>query len=188
MADLLATPANLQALPGLSELSTETATALLEIATAVVQDCEEVQQDLVAVVDDTAEIMGTVDSWLDLPQRDVTAIESVTVDGEAVTDFQRYGGRLWRECGWAASPHKPSTVVVVYSHGRAYGHRRLRLAKSAALMLAASQAGGEAGVQQEEIDDYKVVYERMVTVLENATHLRRSLRKRYGRRGGYVRV
>lgn len=185
-ADLLAPADKLQAMPGLSEVSTETATLLLEIATGVVQGY--VGQDLVEVVDDTFDIIGTVEGWLELPQRPVSAVSAVEIDGVAVTDFVRHGHRLWRESGWAECSTKPSKVTGTYSHGRTLGHRKLSLARSATLMLAASQAAGDAGVKSEKIDDYEVVYERMVTVLEGAPHLRQSLKKRYGRKAGWTRL
>src|SRR5690606_34368393 len=144
-------------LPGLADLADDTATQLLEIATAVVQG--ETGQDLVAVEGDEAELLGTTESWLDLPQRPVTGITSVTVEGAAVTDFKPYGARLWRGCGWSRYIYEPSTVVVVYDHGYAADDRKLALAKATVLMLAASAAGGPAGVTSESIDDYQVTYE-----------------------------
>lgn len=186
MADMLATPADLKKFPDLAGLTDETATFLLEIATSIIQG--ETGQILVAVANDSISIMGTTDSWLDLPQRPVTAIASVEIEGDSVTDYKRYAARLWRGCGWSRRVYEPATIAVVYSHGYAEGDRGLALARSAALMLAASVGAGPNGVVSESIDDYQVTYERMQAKMDSAPSLKTALAKAYGRKAGLVRV
>lgn len=185
MADMLALPADLQAMPGLEGLAVETATILLEVATGIVQG--EVGQILVEVVGDEVGILGTTDSWLALPERPVTEVTSVELDGDLITDYQVYGSRLWRTDGWAATSYEPSKVTVTYDHGYPEGDRGLELARSAVLVLAAGSAAG-SGVLRESIDDYRVAYQEMATRMEAAPHMRKALRRRYGRGAGLVRL
>lgn len=102
MADQLATPGDLASLLERSDLDLAKATMLVEIATAIVQEVAGGQR-IVQVVDDVATIIGVADSWLDLPQRPVTAVTSVVLDGTALTvdtDYKVFGNRLWRTVGW----------------------------------------------------------------------------------------
>jgi len=185
MADMLATPEDLASLLQ-QDLDTATATLVIEAATAVVQAA--CGQRIVQVVDDESELMGTTDSWLPLPQRPVTAVASVTVDGHPVTDWARFGSRLFRRDGWASCPHVPSSVVVVNTHGYPPGSQELQLARSAVLSLAAGAYAAPAGVAREQIDDYSVQYEAASAALEASPALKASLRRQYGQRGGLVRV
>src|SRR5690606_22691726 len=104
---MLATPDDLWTLLGetVETLPYQKAVLLIEIATGEVQAAA--GQRLVQIVDDQLEIMGTTDSWLNLPQRPVTAVANVMVDGQPVTDWKRFGARLWRSCGWAPCAYEP---------------------------------------------------------------------------------
>lgn len=184
--DSLATPEDLAALPGMDGLDEATAAALLQIATSIVQGIT--GQRIVAEVGDRIDILGTTDSSLWLPQGPVTAITSVEVDGQPVTDWKRFGVRLWRSCGWAPCAWEPSTVTVVYDHGYRPDEQGIELAKSAALMLAAGAAKASPGVTSESIDDYQVVYEKMAGRMEASPFLISALRRAYGRPVGLVRL
>jgi len=191
MADQLATPEDLAALLQLDWDSLDPAqqaslTMLVEIGTAVVQ--AEVGQRLVAVTDDSVTLLGTTDSWLDLPERPVTAVSSVAVDGTAVGDYRLFGARLWRSCGWAPSPLEPSTVTVAYSHGYASDAQELQLARGAVLAVVRDWAANPTAVTSLRIDDYAETYSALAARLETTTHLRAALRRQYGRRGGLVRI
>lgn len=191
MADQLATPQDLAALIGvdwdtLTEAEQASLTMLVEIGTAVVQ--AEVGQRLVAVTDDSVTLLGTTDSWLDLPERPVTAVSSVAVDGTAVGDYRLFGARLWRSCGWAPSPLEPSTVTVAYSHGYASDAQELQLARGAVLAVVRDWAANPTAATSLRIDDYAETYSALAARLETTTHLRAALRRQYGRRGGLVRI
>lgn len=207
MADQLATPADLASLlqVDLAELNAASAAVALEAATAVVQAVA--GQRLVQVTNDTATLMGTTSAWLDLPQRPVTAVTSVTINGDPVTEgtttgnFRRFGARLWRDCGWAPRstdtldernpwlpPREPATVVVVYTHGYATGAQELQLARSAVLSLARTAYANPSGVTREAVDDYSVQFEAASAAMDASPFLKSALRRQYGRRSGLVKV
>lgn len=187
MADLLAQPQDLDDLLGETVVAA-TANLLLEIATGAVQAAA--GQRLVEVADDTTPtLLGTFDRWFELPERPVSSVTSVTVDGEAVTDFKRFGSRLWRTDGWAASPHVPGEVVAVYSHGYATTDHRLTLAKDVTLMLAAQAWENPTATTGMSIDDFRIERAQATDALLNQLpkHVTAALQKQYGRRGGLVR-
>jgi hypothetical protein len=151
----LATKEDLWALLGedADTLPPAQADILLEIASAEVRAAT--KQHLSLLADDELTIMGTTDSWLALPQRPVTAVSLVTLDGDAVTDFTRFGARLWRTCGWAVCASEPSTVTLTYSHGYAADDPALDLARKQTLMLAAHLHANPTSATALSIDDYR---------------------------------
>lgn len=185
MADMLATANDLNALLG-ETVDPTTATLVLETATGAVQAAA--GQRLVQVVDDDLTIMGTTDSWLDLPQRPVTAVTSVTLDGTAVADWSRFGARLFRSSGWASSATEPSVVEVVYTHGYADGDQGLQLARQVALMVAVNQYANPTGSTSLSIDDYREGFAGNAGETWLTSGIRTALRRTYGRRGGMVRL
>lgn len=191
MADQLATPEQLASFLQ-QDLDAATADVLLNAATAVVQAAA--RQRLVEVEDDTLTRIGTTEAWLWLPERPVSEVTSIELDGEALTvgdDLKEYldaTGALWRACGWAACSWRPSTVVVVYSHGYPADDQRLELARGATLTLAATPYSNPSGASQVKIDDYAEVYSALAARMEAATGLKRALRSQYGRRSGLVKV
>jgi hypothetical protein len=195
VADQLCTPSDLASLLQ-QDLDASTALLLVECATAVVQSAAGGQR-IVRVVDDVAELTGTTDSWLDLPQVPVTAVSAVTLDGGALsagvpgsggTTYRRKGDRLWRGDGWQQFCNEPSDVVVTFTHGYPPGDQGLQRARAAALMLAAGPYDNPAGAASVRIDDYAATYERMSARMEESPRLKAALRKQYGRRGGLVRI
>lgn len=184
MADQLATPDDLAKLLGVEV--DDRVTMLVEIGTAVVQAT--VGQRLVEVADDSVTLAGSVRSWLRLPQRPVSAVASVTIDGAEVTDYKRFGADLFRRCGWAASNVEPSVVEVVYSHGYAADAQELQLARGAVLALMKGWADNTSGLKSERIDDYQVVYDEVAAQLEASPFLRSALRRQYGSPAGLVRI
>jgi hypothetical protein len=216
MADQLATPADLASALQ-RDVDTATATLLIECATAVVQAAAG-NQRILQVVGDVALIMGDSDSWLNLPQVPVTAVSSVMLDGVTLTvgtDYKVFGNRLWRKLGWQtnigwpmdwqwgtwvqwppAPPSsttwftgpEPSGVLVTNTHGYATGSQDLQLARSAVLSLASQAYGNPSGVRSESIDDYSVQYGAAQAAMDASPFLKAALRKRYGRRGGLVRI
>lgn len=186
-ADQLATPADLASALQ-QDLDASTATLWVEVATAVVQAAA--GQRILEVVDDTATLLGTTDSWLDLPQRPVTAVTSVELDGEPITDWQLFGSRMYRRCGWATCWTEPSKVVVVNTHGYPNADQGLQLARGAVLGLAqAAYSNPAAGsVSREQIDDYAVAYAAVQAAMDASPALASALRRQYGRRAGLVRI
>jgi hypothetical protein len=173
-----------------------TAGLLVETATGVVQRA--VRQRLIEVTDQ-AELLGEPSTWLQLPERPATAVPAVTVDGSPITDYVRYGSRLWRACGWRNRPvvlspgttvlPPYSTVLVTYTHGWPEGAPELESARSYVLGLCAGAASNPTNIEALAIDDYResrgTLADRLGMALTKDQ--RRELRREYGRRVGSVR-
>lgn len=195
MADQLCTPTDLASLLQ-QDLDASTATLLVECATAVVQEAAGGQR-IVQVVDDVADLTGTTDSWLDLPQIPVTGVSAVTLDGSALSagapgsggsTYRLRGNRLWRGDGWQQFCGEPSDVLVTNTHGYPTGHQKLQRGRAAVLMLAAPFYDNPGGAASVRIDDYATTYERMSARMEGSPHLKAALRKAYGRRAQMTRI
>jgi hypothetical protein len=197
VADQLASPADLGTLLGLGgDLDVAKATLLVEIATAIVQAATgRPAQRLVAVSSETITLTGTVGSWLDLPQRPVTAVEAVELDGVAVilgaagsggSTYRLRGDRLWRGDGWQTYVGEPSEVEITYSHGYAADDQRLQLARSAVLGLIRGAYDNAEGRTSVRIDDFAAAYDVMSARMEASPHLRRALARQYGNPAGWI--
>lgn len=193
MADQLATAADLALLVGATADARHT--LLVECATAVVQAVT--GQRIVEVEDDEAELdLDGYDGgrYLVLPERPVTAVDSVLIGATAVTDYslEASRSRLWRADGWrstlVAYVDQPSTVTVTYTHGYPAGHQKLQLARSAVLSLAMVPAANPGGATAERIDDYSVQFDAMMARMDAAPFLVGALRRQYGRPVGSVRL
>lgn len=190
MADTLATVADLRTLLGedATGLTDIEAGLMLELATGAVQAAA--GQDILQATE-TITLAGTTESWLSLPQRPVTAVSSVSLDGDTVTDYKRFGDRLWRKDGWADSPYEPSEVAVAYTHGLASSDQRIQLARSATLAIAAQMFSNPNGATGFSIDDYREQYSQS-TNSDIAglvpDRLQKALRRQYGPRGRLVRI
>lgn len=181
----LVTEAELETLLG-QDVDTDVAMLLLNTASGVVRGT--VGQELSAVTDDVVSIMGTTSVWLELPERPVTAVTAVEVDGEALTigtDCKRFGNKLWRSTGWRTCPSEPTAVEVTYSHGWEPGDWRLEVARSMVLTLAANKLKNPGAVESEAIDDYRVRY--AVTAADLPEHARNNLIEAYAGEAGYNR-
>jgi hypothetical protein len=188
MADQLCSPEDLASLLERDDLDAYKATMLVECGTAVVQAC--VNQRIVEVEDDELVLdLDECDSgpWLDLPERPVTAVTTVTIGATAVTDYtpQLSKSRLWRADGWRSTLvyyyDQPGTVTVVYTHGYPSGHQKLQLGRGAVLGLISGVYGNPTGAIREAIDDYSVAYDKLSAQLEASPFLAAALRKQYGR-------
>lgn len=197
MADQLTTNALLANALGidLADLNTSRAGVVIDACTAVVQDAA--RQRLVQVVGDTWETAGPPGRYLRLPERPVTAITSVTLDGTALTagtasgTYRRSLDRIYRDVGWfttGTDTCAPSDIIVVYSHGWPDGHQKLQLAASTTLMLAARVYEVPAGVTSERIDDYAVTYDKAAALLDGAPALLRRVRSAYALKAQMVAV
>jgi len=193
MADQLATASDLAYLLE-QDLELYRATMFIVCATSVVQEAAGGQR-IVEVVDDVAELLGDTGSWLQLPQLPVSAVKSVTLDGVALTEgtasgcWRRPGtSRLWRDEGWATCPGKPSSVIIVNTHGHPAGVQELQFARSAVLGLLRAVYGNPTGASRITIDDYTEAYEALAARMEASPHLQRALARKYGRTAGLVKI
>lgn len=192
MADLLVTPEELALFAGETGLDEARATFLLELATAEVQAAA--RQRLVLVEDDPLELFAFGDRWLDLPERPVVAISTLTLDGQELVEGVDYkrparSARLFRAAGWARCSTEPSIVAGVYTHGYPVGDQRLEFARRAVLGVGKTALDVEPGVVSESIDDYRVQYTVAVGwAMEQSPHLRQALARYYGERAGMVRI
>ncbi|WP_409186719.1 hypothetical protein F9C11_21760 [Amycolatopsis sp. VS8301801F10] len=191
MADMLATAADLRALleEDTTSLPDAKAELLLQLATGAVQAAA--RQQLVFVADDTVQLLGDTDAWFTLPQRPVTAVGTVKLDGNTVTDWKRFGARLWRRCGWATCPGEPSIVEATYSHGYQDTDPNLGLARSAVLAVAARMFANPVGATGMSIDDFSQQFGQAASSDLSGlvpANLAKSLRRAYGARAGYVRL
>jgi hypothetical protein len=192
--DRLATVADLAAILQISEADLDTVSAgvLLEGATAAVQAAA--GQRILEVADDEVTLYGSTWSQLDLPERPVTAVTSVTYgatllsQGTASGTWRVIPNGVWRDTGWTDTCYEPSPVTVVYTHGYPEGSQQLQLARSATLSLARGLYANPGGATREQIDDYAVAYDKAASALEATPSLRAALRRQYGRRSGVVRI
>lgn len=160
----------------------------------------------------THKIAGTWDRDLILPQRPVTSITSVAVNGSPLAasaytwnerSLLRRGSLSysddfdpefdWRTlgmqgAGWLSGSHwggPDSTIEVEYAWGSATVPS---VVKSLALRVAGRVIGNPTGVSSEQLGAYSVQYGKAVDA--GATHLNRHeirmLRKRFGRTGGTI--
>lgn len=90
------------------------------------------------------------DEWLVLPQRPVTAVTSVSINGLALTDFTRVRDRLYRYGGWRVAARFPPFISVTYSHGGAVPAE----VTGTVCALAAELLENPNGLASETIDDY----------------------------------
>jgi hypothetical protein len=192
MADQLATPEDLASLLQ-QDLDAATADLLIECATSVVQAL--VGQRLIQVVNDTITLdLDELDDGvhLVLPERPVTAVGTVLIGAQVVTDFtpQMQRARLWRARGWRSYLlgyfNQPTGVTVTYTHGWPAGHQKLQLARQATLSLCSGAYANPAGATQERIDDYSVTYAAMSAQMAASEFLTSALRRQYGRPVGSV--
>jgi hypothetical protein len=142
-------------------------------------------------LDEEITLVGLPGAWLDLPQRPVTAVSEVDIDGEeltASTDYKLLGSRLWRAAGWASCLWEPSVVTVTYSHGYPAGHQALQLARAAVLSLIKGVYGNPGGATRVAIDDYSEAYEALSAQMDASPFLAERLRRQYGQGAGMVRV
>lgn len=189
--DLLATPADLRTLLEETEetLSDDKANIVLRIASGAVRAAA--RQTITAVTGDTVVLIGDPGQWFELPQRPVTAVTSVKLDGSLITDFKVFGNRLWRRCGWETCPGEPAAVEVVYSHGYNDWDDQIEEAHGVALTLAAKLFGNVIGAAAMSIDDFRLQFAQ-ANVGEIAGTIPKtvvqSLRFTYGSRAGLVSI
>lgn len=181
MADQLATSSDLASALQVdpASLNAATATLLLELATSIVQRAAGGQRIIQAT--DTALIdVIDLDQWIDLPQRPVTAVTTVVLDGTTITDWRLVNQRLWRQVGWLTRWDQPSQAAITHTHGYPAGSQYLQLARAATLSLAVAGYGNPAAVVSEAIDDYRVSYDEAAARMELSPFTAEAIRAQYG--------
>ena len=68
------------------------ADALLDDASEMIR--EHLGQQVTQVVDDEATIVGKTGPWLDLPERPVTEVTEISINGEVIGDYELIGERM----------------------------------------------------------------------------------------------
>ncbi|HEX5997505.1 MAG TPA: hypothetical protein VFY84_20395, partial [Jiangellales bacterium] len=97
------------------------------------------------------------DTRVYLPNRPVTAVLQVRVNGVVVTGWTLIGGVLYHASGFGALGSFPPDVLAVdYTHGYTTVPDDV---KKAVLKLAADEYDNPTRVQSESIDDYVVRYD-----------------------------
>lgn len=144
-----------------TDTETTQVAALIADATAQIQDFT--RQTILPVAGDTMTRESPDGPWLELPQRPVTVVTSVAVNGNTITDYSKIGDRLYRVYGWRwpsvdtipplAIYGLKSTVTVVYSHG--YDPVPEPVAAVCRRMVMRALASGVSGLASEKIDDYQ---------------------------------
>lgn len=134
------------------------------------------------VAADVVTLVAPRGRWLVLPEGPVVSVASVEVDGEAVTDFQRMGRRLYLADGWADGCELDEFIFVevTYSHGFTTADE-LALVKDATLVMAAASTSNPGNVRSEAIDDYRVEFGDLNTSVLGV-NLERVLKRVYGSR------
>ncbi|QUI32440.1 hypothetical protein H9W91_17405 [Streptomyces alfalfae] len=137
----------------------------------------------------TVDVEGEDGSWLSLPGPPVTAVATVAIEGQPVTDWRLRSGRLWRAGGWTRGDG-PAEVTVTYTHGLPTVPADIvdLVCRIAATTLVAwrSAEGGEGlaarDVRSERIGDYSVQYGDggRITEMELPEYLREQLAARFG--------
>lgn len=184
LADL-ATSADLSA-RGVDVSDTTRVAAALAAASEAVRDAAGCPIASVTA-DVTIPAPAPFDLWLELPGP-VTALASVEIDGEAVTDYVRQGNLLWRSCGWR-STWEPVNVDVTLTFGYAEVPADIvSLVCDLATMslLQETPVAGNVVQQSESIDDYSLAQtfaqgaDAVASVLEVPPRTRAWLRQRFG--------
>ena len=128
------------------------------------------------------------DRYLDLPGKPVTAVSSVTLDGDVLdtTDYKLVHGRLWRLSGWGYTC-EPTEVEITITHGfTAVPSEIKHLVCDLAILGIKAAADGalSGGIVAERIDDYAVTFatgaDAVASAMTLPTATKQALRKRFG--------
>lgn len=164
------------------------ATTYLAVASASVRDAAGVP---ILQTTSIVKLEGKSGRWLQLPGPPVTAVATVKLDGETITDWRLRSDALWRANGWMATFCEPSEVTVTQTHGLVEVPADIvdlvcRLA-TAALVAWRSRDNGEGlaatgTIRQESLGDYSVTYgaDDRISEMELPEHLRIRLAARFG--------
>ena len=186
--DPLATVADLSAY----NVDTTNATLVDRLLGAVSEAVREAAGTPISAVTSTVTLTGSQERWLALPGGPVTAVTSVSLDDEVLTDWRLRDGRLWRRCGWQ-SDCGPSDVEVTYSHGLATVPadvvRLVCMYVAAGVAQSSGDSYGDRNKAYERIDDWQVGFrqggDEVVDHTELTERTKADLAARFGG-GAYV--
>lgn len=180
----LAASADLSA-RGVDVSNTALVAVMLAVASSVVRGAA---QSPILSTDSTVTLWAVDgEPYLDLPGQPVTAVDSVTLDGDLLDagDYKLVHGRLWRAAGWGGC--EPLEVEVELTHGfPAVPPYIVQLVCDLATTGLATATDGthDPRIIAEKIDDYSVTFaqgaESVATALELPRLTRDGLRKRFG--------
>jgi hypothetical protein len=192
--DPLATVADLEARGMTVEPSEAAIVAVyLDVASTAVR---EAAGTAISRTTSTITLEGVPGQRLKLPGLPIVSVASVTIDGDAVTDWLLRSERLWRAAGWTAC--EPSEVEVTYTHGLATVPsdivdlvcRMVAAAVSAYRALEDGEAlAADKEVTSERLGDWAVTYgsDGRVTEMDLPQHWRERLAARFGGGMGLMR-
>lgn len=150
------TLAEYETFTGVDVPATEATAVLAQLDAACDTVRDYVCQTLDVVAGDVVNLHGSGTRALSLPELPVTSVASVTLDGEAVTDYtlDAYYGLLWRDDpGWWM---RGDLYVVTYTHGYATVPN---IYKRVAAVLARGASSVSPGVRQESTGPFSVTYD-----------------------------
>lgn len=185
--DPLATQADLEA-RGLTVDPSETAmvAVYLDVASTSVR---EAAGSPISETTSTITLEGEPGQWLTLPGLPVSAVATVEVDGETVTDWRLRSQRLWRAVGWTGCDG-PSEVEVTQTHGLADVPSDIvdlvcRMVAGALKAQRAEEDGtglATVVITSERIGDYAVTYggDGRVSEMDLPQYWRERLEARFG--------
>lgn len=164
------------------------ASTYLAVASAAVRDAAGVP---ILQATSTVKLEGKPGRWLQLPGPPVTAVATVKLDGETITDWRLRSDALWRANGWEPVWCEPSEVTVTQTHGLVEVPADIvdlvcRLATAALVAWRSSEDGSglaASDIQSERIGDYSVTYNQQgprLTEMEIPEYLRDRLAARFG--------
>lgn len=104
-----------------------------------------------ATVSATHTVAGNGSRTLKLPNKAVQSVTSVTIAGNAITDYTRINSTLYRMSGFGRCTFPPDEVVVQYTHGYTAVPDDV---KGAVLDMVEVAYEVMAGLTAEQIDDY----------------------------------
>lgn len=137
----------------------------------------------------TVKLTGFPDRPLRLPAQPIVSVDSVEIDGTAVTDWKLVSGRLWRRCGWARCHDEPSTITVTQTCGLTEVPADIvdlacSLVGLARKMAASGEYASRGDLVGVRIDDYGENYSQAIRQLAGPLELpdgtRARLRARFG--------
>lgn len=134
------------------DLDTYTANQALTLSSDLFEDEADTK---FSVTSTTYTAQGYGQAEISLPRRPVVAVQSITVDGIAVTDYAAIGPDLYRILRWGGTNAYASTIVITYTYGYAAVPDRV---KEAVLWMASQVYDNPAGLAQIQIGSYSEQY------------------------------
>lgn len=164
------------------------ATYYLDVASAAVRDAAGVP---ISQATSTIKLEGKPGRRLQLPGPPITAVATVELDEEAITDWRLRSDALWRACGWQSVWCEPSEVIVTQTHGLVVVPADIvdlvcRLAVAALVAWRGAPDGSglaaTGNIRQETLGDYSVTYNSsgQITEMSLPDQVRRRLAARFG--------